>query len=495
MSAFEASYSIQRRRRLALHVTLAVLAVTAIVVMVNYLAARHYTRLAWSDKARKPFSALTRSILNSVTNAVRVTVFFDRNEPLYDSVWSLLKEYKFANPRIVLTSVDPERDPAAAVAIKNQYHLDAPAQNNLVIFDSQGRTKIVFESQLSDLDVKSFTSGATREIRRTHFRGELEFTAALLNVSSTRTLHAYFLQGHGEHAFDSDDKLTGYSRFAGVLAENNLQYDRLTLTGTNDVPGDCHLLIIAGPKTAFLPEELSKIDRYLNQGGRMFVLLSYESLFRPTGLEDLLKDWGVAVGRDLVTDSENTITRQDMIVSDFSEHALMKPLHEKRLYLVLPRSVTLARANPSGSDALQVEPLLRTGRAGRILTDVRPGLVSYPRATDFVGPVSLAVAVEKGGIRGVSADRGATRMVVVGDSVFLGNETLPKLANLDFAHHAVNWLLARHDLLVGLTPQPITEYRVYLSTGQMIAVRWILLLGMPGSVLLVGWMVQIRRRS
>jgi len=42
------------------------------------------------------------------------------------------------------------------------------------------------------------------------------------------------------------------------------------------------------------------------------------------------------------------------------------------------------------------------------------------------------VAVEKGGLRGVSADRGATRMVVVGESVFLGNETLPKLGNRDW---------------------------------------------------------------
>ncbi|MBN2508480.1 MAG: GldG family protein [Verrucomicrobia bacterium] len=493
MSPARPSYSSQRRRRVALHVGLSIVAVAAIVTMLNYLAARHYVRIPWSARTRQPFSPITRTILASVTNKVRVTVFFDRDEPLFDSIWSLLKEYKFANPRIVLASVDQERDPARALAIKNQYRLNAPGQRNLVIFDCDGRTKIVYENQLSELDIKSFASGQTREIRRTHFRGELEFTSALLTVISSRTVRACFLTGHGEHQYDSDDKLMGYSRFARVLEENNIQYGRLSLQGTNDAPADCQLLIVAGPKTPLLEQELDKLDRYLDRGGRMLVLLNYESLFRPTGLEQLLRKWGVAVGRDLVVDQDrqHTITGQDMVVSEFTDHPLMKPLADERLYLVLPRSVSPLAG---GSDVLQVEPLARTSRKGRILTDVRPGMVSYHRPKDVVGAVPLMVAVEKGGIRGVSADRGATRMVVVGESVWLGNETLPKLANRDFASHAVNWLLARHELLVGLAPQPTAEYRVNLTPGQMTALRWILLLGLPGFVLVVGLLVQARRR-
>ena len=104
-------------------------------------------------------------------------------------------------------------------------------------------------------------------------------------------------------------------------------------------------------------------------------------------------------------------------------------------------------------------------------------------------------AVEKGGIRGVSADRGATRLMVVGESIFLGNETIDKVANRDFASHAVNWLLARNEMLVGLGPRPIKEYKLTMTTGDLASVRWILLLGMPGAVLLLGLIVWARRRN
>jgi hypothetical protein len=106
----------------------------------------------------------------------------------------------------------------------------------------------------------------------------------------------------------------------------------------------------------------------------------------------------------------------------------------------------------------------------------------------------LMVAVERGGVRGVSAERGATRIVVAGDSIFLANDTIDKLANHQFASHAVNWLLAREELLIGIPPRPIKEYKLTMSRAQLISVQWILLAGMPGGALLLGGLVWMRRR-
>jgi hypothetical protein len=495
MNGTPPSFSPGRKWSISLNVLVAALAVGALVVMVNYLAARHFKRLPLAARAQTPFSELTRRVLAGVTNEVKITIYFDKDEPLYDAVWSLLKEYKFANPKLLVETVDYERDPAAALLVKTKYKLAAPAAKDLVIFDGNGKVKIVDQKQLSELDVSGLTSGRSREVRRTHFRGELEFTSALLSVTSPRSLKACFLEGHGEHRPDSEDKLTGYARFAAVLQENNIQFERLRLQGTNDVPADCQLLIIAGPKDAFLPDELEKLDRYLKQGGRLFVLFNYETVNKLTGLEKLLSHWGVAVGNNVVYDRENSLTGQDLVVANFGDHALVKPFFESRLYLVLPRSVGRAPGALSGADAPLVEPLALTGPGGRVITDIRPGPAIYPHPNDHVGVVPLMVAVEKGGLRGVSADRGATRIVVAGESLFLGNETILKVANRDFASHAVNWLLARHELLVGLAPTPIKEYKLTMTRGQMAAVRWIFLAGMPGSVLLVGFVVWVRRRN
>ena len=103
-------------------------------------------------------------------------------------------------------------------------------------------------------------------------------------------------------------------------------------------------------------------------------------------------------------------------------------------------------------------------------------------------------AVEKGGIRNVSADRGATRIVVVGDSFLFGNEVIENAANRQFATHAVNWLLARDELLVAIPPKPIKDYKIVMTKSQLAAAQWILLGAFPGAVLFLGWLVWLRRR-
>jgi hypothetical protein len=86
-------------------------------------------------------------------------------------------------------------------------------------------------------------------------------------------------------------------------------------------------------------------------------------------------------------------------------------------------------------------------------------------------------------------------MVVVGESFFLGNETIVKAANWEFASLAVNWLLDRPEHLTGIAPRPIKEYEIALTRTQMRRVMWILLGLLPGAVLGLGLLVWMRRRA
>jgi hypothetical protein len=488
------SFSLARKWSIGLSVTLSVLALLAIVLMVNYVAARHFRRLSLSAEAQTRLSPLTRHVLESVTNEVKVTIYYSKDDPLYDSVWALLKEYVFANNRIHVETVDYERNPSAAQLVKAKYRLSQVTDKNLVIFDSNGRSKVVTQPELSDFDLAPLIARETNTVRRTHFKGEMLFTSAILSVTSLRSLKAYFLQGHDEHRPDSDDKLTGYSEFAAVLRENNILFEKLSLAGPGEVPTDCQLLIIAGPAKPLLPEELDKIDRYLKQGGRLFALFNYFGLNKATGLERLLAGWGVAVGANVVVDLQNSISGKDVVVSKFGSHAVTRPLYESRLHLYLPRTVGKASGNVPGGDTITVEPLAMTGNRAQVITDIRKGTFT-PGPTDYIGAVPLLVAVERGRLPGVSAERGSTRLIVTGDSIFLGNETIHSLANRDFASLAVNWLLDRSQLLGSLGPRPVREYRLTMTNKQMISVRWLLLLGMPGVVLLMGLLMSVRRRK
>ena len=104
------------------------------------------------------------------------------------------------------------------------------------------------------------------------------------------------------------------------------------------------------------------------------------------------------------------------------------------------------------------------------------------------------VAVEKGGVRNVTAERGTTRMIVAGDSLFLNNANLETEGNHPFASYAVNWLLARDELLVNVPAQRIVDYKLTMTAAQMSGARWLLLGAMPGAVLILGALVWLRRR-
>ena len=202
------SFSLRRRWSIGFSVLLSVLAALALAGMLNYLASRHFWRFPLSWSARTELAPLTQRVLGSVTNDVNVVVFFNPREPLYDSVWNLLKEYKFANSKLRVETVDYESDPARAQLVKAKYQLSA-ADKNVVIFDCPGRPpRLVYASELSDFDVRALLPGQgqepgqSQEVRRTHFRGEMLFTSALAGVLNPRPLKAYFLLGHNEERPD-----------------------------------------------------------------------------------------------------------------------------------------------------------------------------------------------------------------------------------------------------------------------------------------------------
>ena len=209
-----------------------------------------------------------------------------------------------------------------------------------------------------------------------------------------------------------------------------------------------------------------------------------------------MNKWGVEVGDDAIIDKENSQAGGGaLLTSRFGAHPIVKGLLRSRLLLVLPRSIAKRPGGLSTAEAARVEELAFSGPQSWAATDFSAGSVRL-RPTDRKGAASLMVAVERGSVKGVSAARGATRLVVTGDSGFLGNGVINiQPANRDFAANAVNWLLDRTELLAGIGPRPVAEYRLTITAHEMSAVRWWLLAAMPGAVLLAGLLVWVRRRK
>jgi len=482
------SFSTGRRWFIGFHVLLAVAAVAVILLSVNYLALRHYSRYHVSDTGQGQFTPTTLQVLKSLTNDVRVIIYFNPEEPMYPYVSAMLKEYAALSSHIKLESVNYATEPARAAELINQFRL-GPGSRDMVMFAVGDRMEYVSEGQLWEKDISDLLQGKGNEVRRKSFLGELYFTAKLLSVSSAKPYHAYYLTGHKEHDPKQDSEL-GYKKFIDLLAAGNVRSDTLDLQRTKEVPADCDLLIIAGPIHEPTNEELERVEAYLNSGGRLLILLNVQT--RP-GWERLLAKWGVATGQDVVFDSPNMQESGVLMVENKSSHPITQS--RDRLYLFFPRSVGKMPGLAVQVDSAQVTELFSTGPAGEARTDFRQGVLTpYLNPMDRKGEIPLAVAVEKGGLKNVTLQRGTTRLIVVGDSHLLDNQYMITPGNEEFARQSINWLLDRSFLLGAIGPRAFTEYQLSVSNSQMTLLRWIMLGAMPGGVFAFGLLVWLRRR-
>jgi hypothetical protein len=140
------------------------------------------------------------------------------------------------------------------------------------------------------------------------------------------------------------------------------------------------------------------------------------------------------------------------------------------------------------ADAPAVDELVYTSPTATLQLDRTEPPHRYP----------LACAVEQKTIVGGANRRGSGRIVVVGDDIFLGNHYIEGGeggANRDFLNATLSWLLDRPQLLDGIGPHPVSEFRLAITTHQQMQLRWILLGALPGAALFLGLLVWFTRRQ
>lgn len=497
------SFSTARRWKIGLDTILRTLLVLAVIAMANVIGFIFSREFYLSSQTRIHLSSRTVSILQTLTNHVNVTVYCHKEDfGMYSTVMDLLKEYQRLDHHINVKVVDYARDPAQAMQVQERYYLasqpanpNGPPEKSLVIFDCGGRFKVARGNDLVSYGAVGMTRDKKLDIRPIAFNGEKMFTSMLLAITKDKPFTAYFLQGDGEPTLASPSDTTSYLKFAEILRENYVNILPFRLAGDQDIPSDCDLLIIAGPRLLFSDAEFSKLDHYISQGGRLLVLMDYDFVHYPTGLEEYLAHWGVNVGMNIVVDPNSTAGNSlGIVVQDFSTHPVVNSLAQSKMELPYARSVIPMKNSNVSVDAPAVTMLAQSGPGCEIAQLGSNGqfykLRGFPTQA-----YPLMVAVEQNSVKGIASQNGGMRMVVVGDSQFLNNQFIEAAANADFAANAVNWLLDRPVLLNGIGPSPVTDFRLVMTKSDVRNVRWLLLAALPGAILALGGLVWLRRRK
>jgi len=403
-------------------------------------------------------------------------------------VQSLLREYTYASARLRVEYVDPHRDMVRSKELTLQYDLREP---NVIVLDAGGKRRIVPVADLADYDYTPTLAGRAKVLRR--FCGEQALSTALQGLLQARKPVVYFLTGHGERQTDSFDPYTGYSIIARTMEKNNLEIKLLSFSSVSAVPNDGDALIIAGPTKRLTHLEVEMIKAYLNNHGRLLLLVDPGP---DSGLEEMLGLWGVRLGSDRVVSSATA--GQQLLVTAYGEHPITTRLKNVTTIFTMPRSVQplvgTNGATDKPADKPRVAVLASSSDQGWAELSVNQNPPKFDPGVDQAGPVPVAVAIEKGPVPGMEVELQPTRLVIVGDSVLVANGALLGGYNPDFFMNALNWLLERKETLTIASREPAT-IQVALDRGHLRRLSVLVVAGFPGLVVLLGLMVWANRRK
>jgi hypothetical protein len=477
-----------------------------ILVLVNYIGSRRYARFDWTTTGRYSLSEKTVNVLKGLKSPVQVTVFMTAGTPLYPEVDELLKRYKAKSAMLTVETLDPTRNPVRAKTFVEE----TGVRNLAVVFRAGDKKKIVTEDRIVEYDYSRAMMGGEPSVKS--FRGEQEFTSAILSVTQARAPKVVFTSGHGERKFDAARSREGFSEVAESLKADNCTVEEWATLGAAAVPEGADLVVVAGPRTPFTESERDVLKKYLDAGGRALFFLDVEfppgtsSTLSDFGLGPLLTSLGVTLDSDVVVDPKNTLPMmgaETVFAKSFRSHPVTRLLTGMPVVFPLARSVSVAQAPVPG---WKVTPLVETSPDGwgeTNLKDLEKTGLPKKDDKDVKGPVCLAAAVEADDGSKAAPDDGAkpgeapkkkARVVVFGDADWASNAGIANAANRLLLSSAVNWALERESL-VAIPPKSADQVAVTLTRRDMGQVAIVVLLLLPLASVAMGIAIWVRRRK
>jgi len=255
----------------------------AILAMLGFLSQRHAVRFDWSESKVNTLTEQTSSLLARLEADVVLTAFFDRSE--VPDVAALLDRYAYESDRVDVAFIDPNSSPL----LVEELGLDPEAlAKGLLRIESGGKALVV-----TDLSESGITNG-------------------LLKLRRSSSKKIYFLTGHNERpiAEPEGEPAKGkeaLGRAAEALRNETYQVEALSMATRGEVPEDADALVIGGPTRPFFEHEIAALTAYAARGGSILFLIDPRA---QTNLGDLLREWEIELGDDVVVDQVQAIFNQ-----------------------------------------------------------------------------------------------------------------------------------------------------------------------------------------
>lgn len=445
-----------RKTRLGANTAAMLALFLALMVLANYVAARHQSRLDLTESKTHTLSPQTTKIVRALKKDVGITAYYSQRRSYmrdYQRTEDMLNSYRAESRRVKAEIVDMDLEPSRALR-------EGIQSVGTTVVKSDGRKEELFSPTEADL------------------------TSAILKVTREKKNKVYFLVGHGEH----DPTSHGEESYSGMKrALERLQYEvqTLNLSVRGGAPDDCDVLVVAGPRSPLHPKEEQAIRKYLEASGKALILLDPEP---SPGLAGLIREWGIEPLPDIVVEPELNFfgDASTVIVSQYEYHDIVRPFTTGRALactFVLARGLKAVEPAPEG---VMVTDLFKTSPESWLEKDFK-GTVK-PDPGEPKGPFTLgAVATSTRG-------KEKTRIVVIGDSDFAQDAYTPlNEGNSNLFLNSLNWL-AEEEELISIEPKSPDARPVTLTATQVRLTFFLTVMAIPLLFLAAGAVVWWRRR-
>lgn len=508
-----------------------ILTVIGILVLVNLIGLEIFGRVDLTENRMYSLSDASKETMRRLTDQVRAKAYFTADLPApYNSnaryLRDLFEEYAaYSDGRFQFEFLDPGEDDK----IKNDMMLlGIPPVQIQVLEDDKFQVKQAFMGIVFYyLDKKEVIP-----LVRTTDGLEYEITSTVRKLVAERLRIVGFTQGHGEPAPREA------MRSVIEVIEKHHQVQEVDLSEpSRGIPADVETLLVIGPTENFSEGALYQIDQFLMKGRTVAFLYDtvnvdlqqFRAMNKETGLNRLLKTYGITVNQNLIADVQcqqmRFRTGQGLlmmnypfipIISDFNrDNVLVGTLDSLALPFV--SSLTIAQS----TDELSYSVLARTSERSFLQTgayQINPLQLENPSPDAEMGPFPVIASAE--GVFGshfahmetsdpertymdparTLKTSAPTRILVVGDGSFptdqLGD---PRGAGAVFFASMVDWLLQDPAMISirsrGVATRPLKE----LESWQRDAIKWGNIVGIPALFILFGLLrfalLRARRRS
>lgn len=432
--------------------------VIAILAVLNFLANRYDK--SYDSTANKRYTLSDQSAKIARELKQNVTISYWDSPDSFSNAQGLFDRYKALSPKIdvVYQDVDKKRTEAIAQGVKT-------------------RGSIFVEVGNKRETAKSLT--------------EEEVTGALVRALKGGDRTVCFTTGFGEGSPD-DTESSGYSSVKDLTAKNNYKTQNVPLIPKPEIPMDCTILVVGGPKRDYIPPAVEAIKNYVQNGGRALIMLDPPLKFgsevdENAAFVDVIGSWGVKLQKDLVLDLSGVgqlfNTGPELpIITMYTDHAIVKTMKDRASGFPITRSMEVAK-----TDKTTVDPLFSTSDDSVATTDLSNKNINIKAAKPGARVLAAAGSYTTG------KDGGPGRFVVVGTSRWIANGFLAFDGNRDLYLNMLNWLSSDEDL-ISIRPKDPEDRRVNMNARQVTMMFWSSVAGLPLLIVIAGVSVWWKRR-